>query len=521
MKNNKKQKKEITISEIFGKEFTYIYLLVMFGLFPVFYPGHLIGINSVKNSFFIIATAIYLCMMAIPLVSTIIQCIKDYRNVKLNLLDCFVSLFLASVLISTLAAFDRSHAIYGNDNIKTGAIVLAFCGIAYFTVKKYAQCTRALVLLNLAASAFIYLSGIFLTCQTDILNMQKNIIDEQKTAFISPIGNVDFNVSYISLMLPAAMVMFMICKEKVLRYLLAASVFLGIMDSFCVRTESGIILMGFLFALLLYFALEKEQWIENYIIIVQNFCAASITVFLLKTILQDHMYPFSGLNLYFLRIETVIIELVLFSFLFWIRRRKKIPETEKLFKIQKYYKWTGICLAVAGITWILILNLFLKEQMTGTVWDVFLLQDNMFSFRGYIWIRSMKEFVKLPLVNQIFGCGSGCYIDFIYPAYGEEMVEIFQAAFYEPHNDFLQVLVTTGIAGVIGYFGMIFGTIAAACKKRKERSMQIIIIMVLAAYLLQGLVNSYTIFVIPLVFIIAGMADSESAAEGSFEQRRR
>lgn len=48
-----------------------------------------------------------------------------------------------------------------------------------------------------------------------------------------------------------------------------------------------------------------------------------------------------------------------------------------------------------------------------------------------------------------------------------------------------------------------------------------IVIMVLAAYLLQGLVNSYTIFVIPLVFIIMGMAGSESVAEEGFEKGRK
>lgn len=521
MKSKKKQKKKIDISEIFGREITYVYLLVMFGLFPTFYPGHLIGIHSVKSSFFTYATAVYICLLAIPLISQIVLIIKKHQIIKPSLIDWCAILFLVAVVVSTLAALNKENAINGNDNIKTGAIVLAFCGIAYLTVKKYAICNRSLVLVNLAASAFIYLSGILLTCQMDILDMQKNIIEIQKTAFISPIGNVDFNVSYISLMLPAAMVMFLICKEAMLRYLLAVSVFLGLMDSFCVRTESGIILMVFLFVLLLYFALEKEEWLERYIIIVQIFCAASISVFLLRTILQEHMYPFSGLGLYLQRVEIIILELVLFAVLFWIQKRNKMPRTENLLKIQKYYKRIGLSLAAVGIVWILILNLFLKEQMTGTVWDALILQDSTFTRRGYIWIRSVKEFGKIPFINKIFGCGAGCFIDFIYPTYGAEMVELFQAAYYEPHNDFLQVLVTTGIVGVIGYFGMIFGTIATAYKKRKDRNMQIIVIMVLAAYLLQGLVNSYTIFVIPLVFIIMGVAGSASVAEEEFEKRRR
>lgn len=521
MKKKKKQKNKIDISEIFGREITYVYLLVMFGLFPVFYPGHLIGIHSVKSSFFTAASAVYICLLAIPLISQITLITKQHRNIKPNLISGFAMLFLVSVAISTLAALNKENAIYGNDNIKTGAIVLAFCGIAYFTVKKYARCNRTLVLVNLAASAFIYLSGIFLTCQMDILNMQKNIIDAQKIAFISPIGNVDFNVSYISLMLPAAMVMFLTCRETMLRYLLAVSVYLGFMDSFCVRTDSGIILMLFLIVLLLYFALEKEQWLESYIILIQIFCAANISTYLLKTILQGHMYPFSGLALYLLRIETVILELILFALLFWIRKRNKVPGTEKLLSIQKYYKRIGLSLFAVGIVWILISNLFLREQLTGTVWGAFLLRDSLVNYRGYIWIRSIKEFAKLPLVNQLFGCGAGCFIDFIYPSYGTEMIETFQAAFYEPHNDFVQVLITTGIAGVIGYFGMIFGTIVTAFKKRKERNLQMIVIMVLAAYLLQGLVNSYTIFVIPLVFIIMGMAGSESVAEEGFEKGRK
>ena len=125
MKKKKKQKKPLDISEIFGREITYVYLLVMFGLFPVFYPGHLIGIHSVKSSFYTAASAVYFCLLVIPLISQIFLCIKERRRIKPGLIDGFALLFLAAVGISTLTALNRTNAIYGNDNIKTGAIVLA------------------------------------------------------------------------------------------------------------------------------------------------------------------------------------------------------------------------------------------------------------------------------------------------------------------------------------------------------------------------------------------------------------
>ena len=70
------------------------------------------------------------------------------------------------------------------------------------------------------------------------------------------------------------------------------------------------------------------------------------------------------------------------------------------------------------------------------------------------------------------------------------------------------MLATTGFVGVIGFFGGIFTTLAASMKKRKDRKVQIMAVMSLAAFLVQGLVNSFTIFIIPLVFIIMGLAYS-------------
>lgn len=51
----------VSVPDLFGKGITNVYLLVMFGLFPVFYPGSLIGIHTVKKSFLRYLQA-YICV---------------------------------------------------------------------------------------------------------------------------------------------------------------------------------------------------------------------------------------------------------------------------------------------------------------------------------------------------------------------------------------------------------------------------------------------------------------------------
>lgn len=513
MGKRKNKKEQFNIAEILGNGATYLYLLLMLGIFPIFYPGHLIGIHTVKTNFFITVSAIYLCLILILFISGIIASGKERQKIKFDLGDIFVMIFLVSVVFSTVVALDPKTAFYGNSKIRTGSLILLLCIFSYYAIKKYACFSAAFIRAGLAASAFIYLSGIFLTCKTDLLNMQKDIVEEQKGIFVSPIGNINYNVSYVSLMLPAAMVMFLLCKELFTKRVLAVYLYIGFMNMICLRTESAVAVLAFVFVLLLYFSLDKSDWFFRYVAIVRIFLVSNISVYALKMMLKDHMYDFDGLCALLLRTEIVVLEIVFFVVLFLVQKRMQGVSEAQVRNLQKIYGRICVILAAVGFVFILVLNIFYDKLAVGNFLQAFVINDSIGNSRGYVWTRTVELFSKLPFVNQLFGCGLGCFYDFIYPTYGEDMIARFNSVFYDPHNDFLHVLATTGITGVIGFFGGIFTIIASAVKRRKNREMQIVVIMTLAAFLVQGLVNSFTIFVIPLVFIIMGLAQTSLKKE--------
>ncbi len=496
----------VSVPDLFGKGITNVYLLVMFGLFPVFYPGSLIGIHTVKKEFFTISAGVYLCLMLIPFLCKARFVFKGKERKKIDRSDIFAGLFLIAALVSTGIALNQTEAVYGNSTVQTGLIVMLLCIGSYFFVKNFAVWDKGLIWANLLASSFIYLCGIFIACRTDILNMQKDIIDAQKAMFVSPLGNINFNVAYISLVLPAAAVMFLLCKEVFTKRVLAAYLFVGFMDLFCLRVDSAIVMILVVFLFLIYFSFEQETWFLRCLSVIGLFFAANIAVFILSVLLKDHMYPFNSLGALFVRTETVVLEFI-FLCIFFVMQKKGNFTKERLWKGQKMYKITMFVLLGLFVVFVLALNFAFSERVEGTLLSNLVLNDAMGSGRGYVWIRTGGRFLDLPFLNQLFGCGLGCFYDFINPWY-DDMVAKFGAVFYDPHNDFLQVLVTTGIVGVVGFFGMILHTMAAALKKRKNQEMFLAVFILLAAYLAQGLINSYTIFSTPILFILLGLANS-------------
>lgn len=507
------KRKEKNVSDLFASGATYVYLILMLGIFPMFYKGTLFDISIAKRDFFLIVTGIYLCILVIPFINEVICCIKGKKYIEGTASDLFAVLFVITVILSTVLSTNREGALWGFGSQKYGMVVLLLCLLMYFAVKKYAVYDSILIWVYLIGSGLIYLCGITLTCQIDILNMQKGIMEAQKAIFVSPLGNINYNASYISLMLPAAMVMYLLCREKFTKNVLAVYLYLGFLDAICIRADSILAVLGVIFPVLMYFALENETWLMRFFVLIQIFVFANLTVYVLRWILKSHIYVFSGLGAYLLKPQTLILEIMICCILLWFQKKKKRPAKEKLEKLQKMYGIVFAAAIVLGIILMILVNFCFRDQAAGTVFGKLLITDETGSGRGYIWMRTLQVFIKVPVRQKLFGVGLSCFYNFIYPYYGSDMLEKWHVVFYDPHNVFLQVLAETGIVGVIGYFGMIFSTVISAIKKRKNQEMQIAVIVTFIALLVQGLVNGDTIFVIPLIFVVLGLSYSHPREE--------
>ena len=78
----------------------------------------------------------------------------------------------------------------------------------------------------------------------------------------------------------------------------------------------------------------------------------------------------------------------------------------------------------------------------------------------------------------------------------------------DAHNEFLQFLVTTGVFGVVGYFGLLISTVVSSAKKYLEKPIMLLGIVVPCGYMAQGMVNNPTVFLTPYLFLMLGIIKS-------------
>lgn len=494
-------------TEKVGKTVTQLYIVLMFVVFPMFYTDKLFHITDDKKQFFLYITMIYAGILAILAVCNLRKDAKKDRQAKWQRENSFCAMFILGILLSTCAALEKREAVYGISERRLGALVMLGCIVAYLGVRKYGKFQRITMGSILIGSGVVYLCGILCACKVNFLYLQDGLANPE--LFLTPIGNTNFNASYLCLMLPVVMVLFMMSREVRFQIFYGMVLYLGFLFSFFIKTESSILCIWAILLLLLYFAIEKKVWFERYLQILFLYVLSAAGIVLLLRWIPDQLFPFDGLGKFLLSVKVVCLESVFFVILCGLYYWKKDKLRIFLLNIRKVIRNGVFFFAVIGILSCIAVNSIWCDRVDGTFLECLKLTDGTFNGRGYIWIRTIRRFFEIPWKNRIFGSGLNCFLRFIGEDYREEMRTVYEMLYVDPHNLYLQMFVTMGIAGVIGFFGLMFAILHKAFRRYHENQLQIIVILTICAYLFQGMVNSATIHTFPLLFVLLGLFNGD------------
>ncbi|MFT4104656.1 MAG: O-antigen ligase family protein [Lacrimispora sp.] len=496
-----------------------IYVVLIGVGLPIVVKNAYFDILAVKYYFYCICTGLMLVLLLVYFLTarreTILHCYKDFsvKNLikKANLLDCSILSFLLVSLISTLSSDYLYESFWGNEGRFTGFFLLSLYVISYFCVSKFWRYQNYYINLILITGCFVSIFGITDYFQMDIFRFKAFVMDKQKLSFTSTIGNINTYTAYVGIIAAIATVLFAASVERkktVFYYLCMIITFFAIIMG---ASDNAYISLATLFVFLPLYLFSNKKGIQSYLIVLATFFSVIKVIDWINFYFKNTVRRVDG-------IFTVIADSKLL--LYWIAAlwgliliwciidyitKSRYKEYGNIFR----YIWLTLIFAVI----IFIVYIMYDCNILGNIesyekyGSYFIFNDQWGTHRGYIWRNAIEQFGEFTIWKKIFGFGPETFgILLMRRTYGNPYNEIFDSA----HNEYLQYLLTIGIAGLISYIILILSYIKK-CFSYKNRNPYIIaIVFGVICYSAQAFVNLGLPIITPILWLLLAMGGSKS-----------
>lgn len=356
---------------------------------------------------------------------------------------------LCCVIACARTGFDPA-TLDGSEGRYCGLVFMLCCGAAFFIISEGEGCGRLIVPIVLCATA-VALLGLLNAMGVDPLGFYARIKKEQKTLFLSTIGNYDFFGTYLVLLFPLAGGQFIFSQKKSMRafaLVCACVIALGGMMS---RTDSALAGMHLACFALLLVSCGRFSEMARALALWAAACAAmpSGYVLLKHSAFKPRITGLPALvyQLHAGEMLCVLLLVLAVICLCFERCGRKVPDRRRM---------AAVLLTCFAIVVLLLLGTVVYFSLIDTETNlgeaaVFLrFDDHWGSKRGFPWIRSMRAFADAGLAKKLFGAGMELTLRVLTP-YFDDPTMLVGGVFNDPHCQPLQMLLTCGMLGMTAF----------------------------------------------------------------------
>lgn len=475
------------------KHFSFIALCLLLILLPLYVDNSYFNIIEAKTGMF------FLIFFVLFLPAVVVWTYRDKTNenipLTLNTVDIGLIAFSAVSLVSCFLSGRVYDSFTGADGWYVGAGLFAALVLMYLFFSRNFVYDHNLWLPVYAVNIFIFITGLLQHAGCDIFGFTRNLEISQHFQYISTYGNANWYAGYLCILIPIAVVFF-ISSKSAASYSINLLFLIFALSGALICISDGVYLGIGLAAFFLVPYVFGDICRLRRMLLVGLIFSAEATLIGRLTIFNTLVSRASGISKSVFDEKVSMLLLAFFAVTFivscFIKRNNKKVLTVMCI----------LCEAVimAGVIFFVIdtINAF---------------TDTWGSSRGFIWRVSFEYYSELSITQKIFGIGP----DLLRDVYSEVAMKFQGLAVLSSHSEPIQILLTTGILGVVSWLTTIVGVIICFVKQRRRTFTDNIrlfaFFLALSAYLGQSLVNSATTVNLCLLYIILSFYRSASAEQ--------
>lgn len=477
---------------IWQEKIAEVYLLLMLFLYPIFLRNKLYDVLRAKRDLYGYATAVFLVLMiALELYCMIKK--EEKAAGKIQSTHIFLLLETAVLFISWMLCEQKKDSFLGLTGRYLGVATMLLGMAAMLELYRHLKWKTYLTWAYLLGTEAAWFFQILNEWKIDIL--ETGIAEERiGKVFTGTFGNINFTAEYDAMMAAIGMALFFLCKDRFSKVIYTIFLVTGFWAVFCCRSDGAFAGLGVAYLVLCICAVRDKEKQTACVDIWGLFFVAALLMKVFYSLFEERAYALDGIPEMLLKNEVLAVIGILWL-LGELLVRKHMLEN-------KYIRMGCMCMLLLGIAGVGI-QLWRKFGISHLQkWE---LPDEWGTGRGYIWKRSLWLYRDFPISKKLFGCGMNCFSYAIKPVYGDEMSLMRGKQFIDAHNEYLHMLVTTGIGGFVGYFGMIGSILWKSIRGYAKNPNTLMGITGITAFLALAMLNGPQIGTMPVLLMELGI----------------
>ena len=496
--------------EIFAR----IFLIAMAIVFPLAIGSQKYGnITNFKNTTYYMIAALSFSALIITLIIKIlkipaeqfrvIDSLKFFKN--FNAVDVAVSCYWIFLLISALLSDYKVVSWMGQGVRNDGLVIQTFYVITYFIISRLVRLKRFDLGIYCGGAAIV---AILVMCHFfgwDVLDTGFSTPNwESGLLFMGPMGNINLTSYFVTVAIILSASLYITDEHDdsqtnvIFRCFILACFVFSLWAELNLNTDAGIVALGV--ALLVSFPMLLNSFarLGRMFTVLATACGVILfdRLFVHLLIIGDGFGKIGWISLCAGIILTVLAVLISLNIIrFTPSRRTMLISSLAV---------DGA--AVAGV--LTVSAIAAKSQTSGVLYELGQMlfhgnfDDNFGSKRLFTWKRTLKLAGKHP----IFGSGPDTFCNVFKEAYGEESEKFFGGRNLDKaHNEYLQLLICSGITGLGAFLAFIGGMIVKAFRRATDNPLLVCCAMGVVGYAVHAFFGYSLPINSPLMWVLFGL----------------
>lgn len=458
-------------------------------------------------------------MLFVMTVVYLIFWLKDKKEWNVSVTDMMVVGYLILSGISIVSGGFYEDALWGCSGWNMGFLSQLSFVLLYLFLSRYGRYYRLIIAVLCSVAAVVFLIGVLHRMLIDPIGFYDGLADYQKAQFLSTLGQATWYGSFLVVVLPLGIAVFLYTENRMWRVISGMYVFLGFCTLVTQNSDSAYFaLAGFM---LVFFgvSVEKRDSLYRFVLICMLFLAAGKLMYFLLQINPNPALEYDVITKWILCSAGtwVLLALCLFGCVILFVRKSFFQGDQSAYPVEKMLRVRrGVFLAVgillAGV--ILMIVLQAKNLLPGALAErlqtisYFNWNDSWGNGRGRIWSFSVRMCGEESLLHKLFGVGPDCFNSYVTAYYSEDAQLLWgEKLLTNAHNEWLNMLINAGLLGAVAYIGIFVTAIFRFLKKRSGNLLVTGVAACAVSYMAYNFFCYQQVLCTPFIFILLGIGE--------------